>query len=161
MRILLAVHKSPLHLPSSFVHTAHRRHEGHNQKHFTPHSAASGFLEFKCQSAWLSQPRAGKCEVFLPPVMFLHVSVILSTGGGCLVRGGCLVPGGGLVWGGCGDHPRDGYCCGRNASYWNAFLSWCIFIHVCVPWKMLTLDIVPHIRCRSISHWLLLWPGGM
>ena len=33
-------------------------------------------------------------------------------------QGGCLVPGGV-----CGDPPpRDGYCCGRYASYWNAFL---------------------------------------
>ena len=32
---------------------------------------------------------------------------------------GCLVPGGCLV-----ETPprRDGYCCGRYASYWNAFL---------------------------------------
>ena len=32
-------------------------------------------------------------------------------GGGCLVPSG--VPGG---------DPPDGYCCGRYASYWNAFL---------------------------------------
>ena len=31
---------------------------------------------------------------------------------GCLVLGG--LPG--------GEPPRDGYCCGRYASYWNAFL---------------------------------------
>ena len=31
--------------------------------------------------------------------------------GGCLVLGGC-------VW----RPPRDGYCCGQYASYWNAFL---------------------------------------
>ena len=64
---------------------------------------------------------------------------------GCLVRGrgllpgGCLVPrgawsgGGGAAWssGGRGGFPacteadppeREGYCCGRYASYWNAFL---------------------------------------
>ena len=59
--------------------------------------------------------------------------------GGCLVRGlgawsqggmpgprGCLVPGGGGIPA-CteADPPfpeRDGYCCGRYASYWNAFL---------------------------------------
>ena len=23
-----------------------------------------------------------------------------------------------------GGDPPDGYCCGRNASYWNAFLFW-------------------------------------
>ena len=69
-------------------------------------------------------------------------------GWGCLVWGGCLVGGvpspGGLV-GGClvpgglvrgapgpggrvpgGHNPPDGYCCGRYASYWNAFF--CIII---------------------------------
>ena len=30
----------------------------------------------------------------------MHLSVILFTGGGCLVPVGCLVPGGSLVWGG-------------------------------------------------------------
>ena len=61
------------------------------------------------------------------------LSVILFTGGvpgpgGAWSRGvcepgpgwGCLVPGGG------GD-PRDGYCFGRYASYWNAFLFIFIF----------------------------------
>ena len=41
--------------------------------------------------------------------------------GGCLV-GGCLV--GGLLWGALRQtppHVRDGYCCGRYASHWNAF----------------------------------------
>ena len=44
--------------------------------------------------------------------------------GGCLLwgvpapGGGCLLPGG---RGPGGDSPRDGYCCGRYASYWNGF----------------------------------------
>ena len=38
--------------------------------------------------------------------------------GGCLLRGGCLL-GGGV--------PADGYCCGRYASYWNAFLLLSMF----------------------------------
>ena len=63
-------------------------------------------------------------------VIFSQASVILSTGGclvlggsapGGLLPGGCLVPGGLLPPG--GDPPRDGFCCGRCASYWNAFLS--------------------------------------
>ena len=33
----------------------------------------------------------------------------------CLLQEGCR------LWRGCGD-PSDGYCCGRYASYWNAFL---------------------------------------
>ena len=60
----------------------------------------------------------------------LHLFVILFTGGGSAPGGGvpglgggawsgggCLVPGGCVV-----ETPRDGYCCGRYASYWNAFL---------------------------------------
>ena len=88
--------------------------------------------------------------------MFLHVSVILFTGGGCAIPAciagsisACLAAGGsaprvGLLpgevssqggacsgWGCllCGGEggvetpPKaDGYCCGRYASYWNAFL---------------------------------------
>ena len=43
--------------------------------------------------------------------------------GGCLLLGGCLLPEEGcLLQGGVpGGDPR-GYCCGRYASYWNAFL---------------------------------------
>ena len=49
---------------------------------------------------------------------------------GCLLWGvacseGLSAPGGALLWGGCGNPPppkADGYCCGRYASYWNAFL---------------------------------------
>ena len=98
--------------------------------------------------------------------VFLHLSVILFTGGvlsqhalqvvsqhalqGVCSKGGCLVPGrgawsgesllrGGLLPGGClvwgvllagvpGGDPPDGYCCGRYASYWNAFLFQNMFI---------------------------------
>ena len=65
--------------------------------------------------------------------LFLQVSV--CTQGGCLVPGGCAwsrggawsrgVPGpGGVGIPACTEPPpgRDGYCCGRYASYWNAFL---------------------------------------
>ena len=77
--------------------------------------------------------------------MFLHVFVILFIGGkggcyptmhcrwypsmpcsrrGCLLLGGCLLPGGG-----CGDPLKaDGYCCGRYAYYWNAFLFLGMFV---------------------------------
>ena len=59
---------------------------------------------------------------------------VSGPGGRCLVLGGCLVPGGsgprgvpgprGGVWsqGVPGEDPPDGYCCGRYAFYWNAFL---------------------------------------
>ena len=63
------------------------------------------------------------------------LSVILFTGGACSGGGsaprgwGCLLPGGGGV---CAPptHPPDGICCGRYASYWNAFLFNCVF-HNC------------------------------
>ena len=66
-------------------------------------------------------------------VMFLHVSVILPTGGGCLVPGGAWSRGWGLVPGGVETAPRDGCCCGRCASYWNAFLFSIVPIPVPVP----------------------------
>ena len=50
----------------------------------------------------------------------------LLLGGAC--SGGCLLWGvsapRGFCFGGCGELPlkADGYCCGRYASYWNAFL---------------------------------------
>ena len=83
-------------------------------------------------------------------IMFLHLSVSHSVNrwGGCLAPG----PGGRLgVWpvssprpggagpGGClSQHalretpppPADGYCCGRYASYWNAFLLLGLFVIV-------------------------------
>ena len=68
-------------------------------------------------------------------VIFLHLFVILFTGRGAwsqegLLRGGAW-SGGGLGPGVVsaprgvrvpGGDPRDGHCCGRYASYWNAFL---------------------------------------
>ena len=51
----------------------------------------------------------------------------LKGAGRCLVRGGgtglgwCLVQGGGWWWR-LPPPPAYGYCCGRYASYWNAFL---------------------------------------
>ena len=71
-------------------------------------------------------------------VIFSQASVILSTGGGP-GPGGAWSRGGGawswVGWGGAwswgvpgGDPPRDGYCCRRYASYWNAFLLMkCLF----------------------------------
>ena len=62
--------------------------------------------------------------------MFTLVCHSVHRGGVCLVLGGCLVPpatvavqGGSGPGGGClVETPPDGYCCGRYASYWNAFL---------------------------------------
>ena len=53
-------------------------------------------------SAW-GVPAPGRCLVLGWGCLVL--------GGGCLLRGGCLV-----------EIPPDSYCCGRYASYWNAFL---------------------------------------
>ena len=61
-------------------------------------------------------------------VMFLQASVILLTGGGASSQGGllpggwCLLQEGVYSRGGLVGTPQDGYCCGRYASYWNAFL---------------------------------------
>ena len=47
----------------------------------------------------------------------------LVLGGGCLLQGGAAL-GGCLV-----ETPRDGYCRGRYASYWNAFLFLVFFFN--------------------------------
>ena len=80
-------------------------------------------------------------------VIFSQASLILFTGGvpapgGCLLlwgggaySRGCLLlwgaysqgvpaPGGAYSQGAWWRPPRDGYCCGRYASYWNAFLCY-------------------------------------
>ena len=57
-------------------------------------------------------------------VMFLHLSVILSTGGGCVFPSAYWdtpLPGQ-TPPGQTPPPPADDYCCGRYASYWNAFL---------------------------------------
>ena len=59
----------------------------------------------------------GQGNIFTPVCHSVHRGE-----GGCLVPGGS-VPGGDLLPGGClVETPPDGYCCGRYASYWNAFL---------------------------------------
>ena len=66
-------------------------------------------------------------------VIFSQASAILSTGR-CLLRrvpapGGVLLGGVPVLgcWSASGGGAQDGYCCGRYASYWNAFL----FIREC------------------------------
>ena len=54
-------------------------------------------------------------------VMFLHLSVILFTGGSASVHTG-IPPRPGADPPGTIPPPADGYCCRRYASYWNAFL---------------------------------------
>ena len=49
------------------------------------------------------------------------VEGVPAPGRGACSGGGVPAPGG-LVWGVPGGDPPDGYCCGRYASYWNAFL---------------------------------------
>ena len=62
----------------------------------------------------------------------MFTGVCLSTGGAVPRPGGGSGPSGGR-WGACsgggvpGGAPSDGYCCGRYASYWNAFL--CLRLH--------------------------------
>ena len=52
-----------------------------------------------------------------------------SLGQGNMFTGGVPAPGSG-GGGGAGGDPPDAYCCGRYASYWNAFL-FNDFGHVC------------------------------
>ena len=52
------------------------------------------------------------CQEFCP-----RGRVLPPGEGGASSWRGCLLGGGELV-----ETPRDGYCCGRYASYWNAFL---------------------------------------
>ena len=105
--------------------------------------------------------------VLLPPATKLGQGNFLtgvcdSVNGGCFFLGGCLLwgvsalggvsaPGGCLLpwgvsargvsapWGAWWSPPRDGYCCWRYASYWNAFLLTKIFsvviFHLCL-WSM-------------------------
>ena len=58
--------------------------------------------------------RGGSCSRGLPPV------------GRCACSGGCLLPSVCVCVCVCVEEtpspPADGYCCGRYASYWNAFL---------------------------------------
>ena len=42
--------------------------------------------------------------------------------GGCFLPGECFLPGGASSGGCLMETPRDGYCCGRYAFCWNAFL---------------------------------------
>ena len=72
----------------------------------------------------------GACPTGLPASGGSGPGGCLLGGGGLVGPGGCLL-GGGLVLGGSGpgyvETPppqADGYCCGRYASYWNAFLSY-------------------------------------
>ena len=89
IHILLTVHKSPLQVPSSFVHSVPRRHEGHSQKHFTPHGAVSDFLSSHVNV--LSSANQGQVNVkyFYRPLCF-YTCLSFCPRVGCLVRG---VPG--------------------------------------------------------------------
>ena len=58
----------------------------------------------------------GRGNIFTPVCHSVHRGVP-PPGGGASSGGGVLPPGGCLV-----ETPRDGYCCGRYASYWNTFL---------------------------------------
>ena len=54
---------------------------------------------------------------------------------GGLVLGGVPAPGGSGPGGCARGDPPDGYCCGRYASYWNAFLFGKIFAQNCIKMK--------------------------
>ena len=79
---------------------------------------ALGTNETRCSLLYIYRPQRSWGKV-----IFSQASVILSTGGGSWSRGGAWSLGG--AW----RRPlRDGYCCRRYASYWNAFLLMkCLF----------------------------------
>ena len=56
-------------------------------------------------------------------------------------------PGGCLVGGAPGRPPRDAYCCGRYASYWNAFLLLLILVR-----KVTTMCCVGHERLQKLKY---------
>ena len=68
-----------------------------------------------------------------------------------MVQGGCMVPGGAYSGGGvpCGDPPPDGYCCGRYASYWNAFLLliYCGLLFVAADQTQMMQDQMSSVYC--------------
>ena len=86
---------------------------------------------------------------------------LLPGGGVVCSRGVCLLLGGstpGVVVcsggvpgpGGCGD-PPDGYCCGRYASYWNAFLCQDVMIHWDV-WLHPATSLLPYTaECAAVG----------
>ena len=87
----------------------------------------------------------------------------LQWGGGVIpacIAGGipaCLAARGVCSWGvpapgGCGDPPpkADGYCCGRYASYWNAFLL-NISHALCLQPVLLIVMVLPiHLRIQTV-----------
>ena len=115
-------------------------------------------------------------------VIFSQASVILFTGGVCMVPEGAWsggawsrgVPGpggpspggmGAWSWGGLVETPRDGCCCGRYASYWNAFLLSLILrsLHSVAAWFYVLTDItirqrynqrkVTRTNTRNLKYW--------
>ena len=95
---------------------------------------------------------------------YVFTRVCLS--GGCLLLGGtcsrwgvpapggCPLPGGVCSGVGVVETPRDGYCCGRYASYWNAFLFIYLFISFLpVLYDVLVLGPSPYFSAlRSQTH---------
>ena len=55
----------------------------------------------------------------------------------------------------CGDPPGDGYCCGRYASYWNAFLFSLFFPRNCMKLKEIGprggLSLAPPLRSANVN----------
>ena len=100
------------------------------------HETGGGVCAWSWRGAWCYRGR-GVCLVLWGGAS--------SQGGMCLVTGGCVPgPGEGLVSQHALRQPplpgRDGYSCGRFASYWNAFLfdllyklliGWQTFRHLC------------------------------
>ena len=66
-----------------------------------------------------------------------------SPGGACS-QGGCLLLGGACSRGEETPCPADSYCCGRYASYWNAFLLWVYLPKLLLFAKTQNLTVCSH-----------------
>ena len=109
-----------------------------------PRSTRNGTGTTGNNGSWYLSPSRTSVNIYRPQrswgkVIFSQVSVILSTGAGGRGmpglgggsapwrRGICSWEGGSAPGGGClVETPWDGYCCGRYAYYWNAFLFYII-----------------------------------
>ena len=112
-----------------------------------------------CNGYYRPQRSCGK-------VLFLHLSVILVTGGVCLSACwdthtplGRHPKAGTPYW--ADIPPADGYCSGRYASYWNAFLLYnCNF-----PFPVTNLTATMEFSLNGntmnsgnlINHWIMNW----
>ena len=113
----------------------------------------------KNECFWCVEHYAGLYHWLLPPenevwgkVIFSQACVKNSVHMGVPAPGG-LLPGGACLGGCLVETPQDGYCCGRYASYWNAFLFSMFIQSRNLPWNKFNLeslgDALDPLYCRQ------------